>query len=221
MVAKFDRRSPTAARVCRATNLLVSGPIGVVACSLIVSPAACHPTTGEASLAPSPAPSASASSMSVSSNEALPVPAPESKTERIAFDFEPGCAADVDLHLSSASQLDELGRLCTPGLTMLVAQKDDAGRIRVDLAQHDCVRIGIVSSVRGASASATLWNPKGQVVATTASSVPMLLPKSGLWCVEESGTYSIDATTNQRELVLEVRVWASSFSGGNAPEQTK
>ncbi len=166
----------------------------------------CRPTTGDASTAPSAMPS---SSVAVAGQVGEPEPA-GSLSPTLPYDFDRGCAGDVDRTLPPEEQLAELGRTCAPGLSALATTEVGAGRVAVDVVANACIRIGIVSSAKDAGARAVLRDPDGGTVAEATSRTPMLVPAGGPACVAAGGRYEVEASALRSGDSLGVRVWGVS-----------
>jgi len=132
-----------------------------------------------------------------------------SQAPALAYDFDRGCAGDVDEALPPEEQLDGLGRACAPGLSAL-AMTGEGGSVVVDVAAGACIRIGIVSSAKGAGARAVLRDPDGRTVAEATSRTPMLVPPGGPVCVATGGRYEVEASSLRAGEILQVRVWGVS-----------
>jgi len=132
-----------------------------------------------------------------------------SQAPALAYDFDRGCAGDVDGTLPPEEQLAGLGRTCAPGLSVL-AMTGEGGRMAVDVVADACIRIGIVSSAKGAGARAVLRDPDGRAVAEATSRTPMLVPPGGPVCVATGGRYEVEASSLRSGEILQVRVWGVS-----------
>jgi hypothetical protein len=164
--------------------------------------ASCRPATGDASTAPSAIPTGS-----VVPAERAGGPEPAgSQAIALPYEFDRGCAGDVDGTRPTGEQLDELGRACAPGLAVLATTEASPGRLAVDVAAGACIRIGIVSSLPGSGARAVLRDPGGQAVAESTLRTPMLVPYGGPVCVATAGRYELEAST-LAGVSMQVRVW--------------
>jgi hypothetical protein len=132
-----------------------------------------------------------------------------SQAPPLPYDFDRGCAGDIDGALPPEDQLDGLGRACAPGLSVL-ATTGEGGRVVVDVVAGACIRIGIVSSAKGAGARAVLRDPDGRTVAEATSRTPMLVPPAGPVCVATGGRYEVEASSLRAGENLRVRVWGVS-----------
>jgi hypothetical protein len=181
--------------------------VGVVLAAVWV--ASCRPTAGDASTAPSAMPSGS---VAVAGQAGEPEPA-GSQAHPLPYDFDRGCAGDVDGTRPIGEQLDELGRTCAPGLSAL-ATTGEGGRVAVDVVADACIRIGIVSSAKDAGARAVLRDPGGRAMAEATSRTPMLVPPGGPVCVATGGRYEVEASSLRAGEILQVRVWGVSPPAG-------
>ncbi|HPB96299.1 MAG TPA: hypothetical protein PLJ27_09695 [Polyangiaceae bacterium] len=183
----------------------------------LVTALGCRPGAGDASTASSAIPSNSVvegQSTAEASSLAKPV---DSALAAIAYDLEPGCASDVDESKPAREQLDELGRLCAPGLSDFLTLAESPERVPIERSVDGCIRIGIVSSEKQVGATVVLSDSEGQVLESVTSRTPLLAPRDAVLCVR-AGRYEMRVSPLRAKAPLAVRVWEASAPGlGPAP----
>jgi hypothetical protein len=154
-----------------------------------------------------------------------------SGSARAAFEFDRGCAHDVDLALAPEAQLEEVGRMCAPGLVKLredrqpnVATAPAGLLIELSLREHACVRVGVTVRPSEGVTLARLVSPTGSEIAQTADhGVPLLLGREGPVCVGEAGTYRVQVAPQRGTVQAWIGAWAAQTpeSEQSAPASSK
>jgi hypothetical protein len=171
----------------------------------------CRTPPGDARTAPSAAPpGSSVATPLASASSASPSSPPE-----IPYNFEPGCAGDIDAKRPPADQLEAMGRSCAPGLERLGAWAepvaliaDQARRLEIELPEHACIRVGIASEVEGVVLRMTMSDPQGRgMVGEVTSHPPTLVPSSGPVCTGAAGNFVVEVTSLGADAKVQVGLW--------------
>jgi len=181
--------------------------------------AGCRTPTGDTHTAPSATPPGSSATTAVA---AASSPTPSS-VPQLPYDFEPGCAGDIDPKLAPSDQLEAMGRTCAPGLERMQVWAEPVAlvaneprRLEVELPENACIRIGISSQDAGAVIRVSVIDPKGRGMVEATSHPPTLVPSSGPICTGGSGKHVVEVTSMGAEAKVQVGLWRGVASAAAA-----